>query len=100
MTAEDIGRFALITVLGILAFVVFLFAGTLVGVMWLEASRCNCIHLPAGLYVLALLGIFFVSSLIAEALDVQPIFENWAENQREALIVITIFLFFIILILL
>jgi hypothetical protein len=100
MTAEDLGRFALIAVLGILAFIVFLFAGTLVGVMWLEASRCNCIHLPAGIYVLALLGIFFVSSLIAEALDVQPIFEHWAENQREALIVITIFLFFILLILL
>jgi len=99
MTAADIGRFALIAVLGILAFIVFLFAGTLVGVMWLEASRCNCIHLPAGLYVLGLLGIFFVSSLIAEALDIQPIFENWVENQREALIVLTIFLFFIILIL-
>lgn len=100
MTAEDLGRFALITVLGILAFIVFLFAGTLVGVMWLEASRCNCIHLPAGLYVLGLLGIFFVSSLIAEALDIQPIFENWVENQRQALIVVTIFLFAIILILL
>lgn len=99
MTAADIGRFALIAMLGFLAFVVFLFAGTLVGVMWLEASRCNCIHLPAGLYMLALLGIFFISSIVAEALDVQPVFENWAENQREALIVVTIFLFFILLIL-
>lgn len=100
MTAEDIGRFALIIGLGVLAFVAFLFAGTLVGVMWLEASRCNCIHLPAGIYVLGLLGIFFLSSIIAEAVDIQPIFEGWLENQRQTLIVATIFAFVIILILL
>lgn len=100
MSAADIGRFALIAGLGFLAFVVFLFAGTLVGVMWLDSSRCNCLHIPAGLYVMGLLGIFFLSSIIAEALDVQPVFEGWLENQREALIIMTIFLFFIIFILL
>jgi hypothetical protein len=100
MTATDVGRFVLIAGLGFLAFVAFLFAGTLVGSMWLETSRCNCIHLPVGLYVLALLGIFFVSSIIAEALDIQPIFEGWLENQRQTLIVITIFVFLVILILL
>lgn len=99
MTAADIGRFALIAVLGFFAFVVFLFAGTLVGVMWLDSSRCNCFHLPAGLFVLALLGIFFISSIIAESLDVQPIFENWVENQREALIIVAISLFFILVVL-
>ncbi|MBX2804648.1 MAG: hypothetical protein KTR19_01635 [Hyphomicrobiales bacterium] len=99
MTAEDLGRFALIIVLGVFAFVVFLFAGTLVGVMWLEASRCNCIHLPAGLYVLGLLGVLFLASLIAEALDIQPIFEDLVANQRQALIIATIFFFVIILIL-
>lgn len=100
MTAADIGRFALIIGLGFLAFVAFLFAGTLIGSMFLETSRCNCIHLPVGLYVLALLGIFFISSIIAEALDIQPIFEDLIENQRQAVIIATIFIFFILLILL
>lgn len=99
MTAADIGRFALIIGLGFLAFVAFLFAGTLVGSMWLETSRCNCIHLPVGLYVLALLGIFLLSSIISESLDIQPIFEDLIENQRQLLILIAIFVFFMILIL-
>jgi hypothetical protein len=69
--------------------------------MWLESSRCNCWHLPVGLYVLGLLGIFFLVSIIRESLDVQPVFEGWIENQsqREALIIVLIFFLVIFLIL-
>jgi ABC-type multidrug transport system fused ATPase/permease subunit len=42
MTAADVARFALIVALGFFAFVTFVFAATIVGLMWLESSRCNC----------------------------------------------------------
>jgi hypothetical protein len=101
MTAADVARFALIVALGFFAFVTFIFAATIVGLMWLESSRCNCWHLPVGLYVLALLGIFFLVSIIREAVDAQPVFEGWIENQtyREILIIVLIFLLVILLIL-
>ncbi len=100
MTAADVARFALIIALGFFAFLAFLFAGTIVGLMWLEASRCNCLSLPVGLYVLALLGIFMFVTMIQEGLEIQPIFEGWLEHQREALIIGLIFAFVILLILL
>jgi hypothetical protein len=54
-----------------------------------------------GLYVLALLGIFFLVSIVREALDAQPVFEGWIENQtqREVLIIVLIFLLVMLLIL-
>ncbi len=62
MEPADIARMALIVTLGFLAFITFLIAGTIVGLMWLESSNCNCIHFPVGLYVLALLGILLLAS--------------------------------------
>ena len=100
MATADIARLALIFTLGILALITFLIAGTIVGLMWLESSRCNCVHFPVGLYVLGLLGILFIASLISESLDAPPVFEGWLENQREALIIALIFLFVVILLIL
>jgi hypothetical protein len=97
MEPADIARMALIVTLGFLAFITFLIAGTIVGLMWLESSHCNCIHFPVGLYVLALLGILLLASMISESLDAPPVFEDWLNNQREALIVALIFLFAVIL---
>ncbi|NJM33826.1 MAG: hypothetical protein HC850_02960 [Rhodomicrobium sp.] len=94
----DVARFALIIALGFLAFVTFIVAATIIGLMWVESSHCNCVHYPVGLYVLGLLGIFFIASIIHESLDVQPVFEGWMKNQREALIVGLIFIFVILLI--
>jgi hypothetical protein len=98
MGPADIARMALIVTLGFLAFITFLVAGTIVGLMWLESSRCNCAHFPVGLYVLGLLGILFIASLVSESLEAPPVFESWLTNQREALIVALIFLFVVILI--
>jgi hypothetical protein len=42
MEPADIARMALIVTLGFLAFITFLIAGTIVGLMWLESSHCNC----------------------------------------------------------
>ncbi|MGB0084534.1 MAG: hypothetical protein WBP94_04060 [Rhodomicrobiaceae bacterium] len=98
MTVNDVARFALIIVVGILAFITFIVASTIVGLMWAEASRCNCANYPVGLYVLGLLGIFFIASIISESLDIQPVFEDWMENQREAVIVAAIFLIVVLLI--
>lgn len=98
MTAADVARFALIIGLGVLAFITFIVAATIVGLMWVESSHCNCVHYPVGLYVLGLIGIFIIASLINESLYVQPVFEDWLKNQREALIVSLIFLLVVILI--
>lgn len=95
----DVARFALIIALGFLAFLIFLTAGTILGLMWVESSYCNCVHYPIGLYVLGLLGILFIASMIGESVDAPPVFEEWAKNQREALIAAVIFLIVVILLL-
>jgi hypothetical protein len=95
----DVARFALIIALGVLAFVIFLTAGTILGLMWVESSHCNCVHYPIGLYVLGLLGILLVVSMISESVYAPPVFEAWAKNQREAMIAVVIFLIVVILLL-
>ncbi len=99
VTVADVARFALIIGLGLLALVTFLMAGTIVGLMWVENSDCDCVRYPVGLYVLGLFGLLLIASMIGEALDAPPVFENWAENQREALIIGVIVLIAIILLL-
>lgn len=102
MTLADVARFALIVALGLLALITFLIAGTIVGLMWVEGSDCDCVRYPVGLYVMGLLGILLLASLISEGADVRvtETFEGWFKNQREALIVGGIFLIAIILLLL
>jgi hypothetical protein len=101
MTVTDVARFALIIALGLLALVTFLIAGTIVGLMWVDGSDCNCVHYPVGLYVLGLFGILLLVSMIAEGFDASTasVFEKWAENQRENLIAGVIFLIVVILLL-
>jgi hypothetical protein len=101
MTVTDVARFALIIALGLLALVTFLIAGTIVGLMWVDSSDCNCVHYPIGLYVLGLFGLLLLGSLIGEAFDTTTAsaFENWAENYREALVAGVIFLIVVILLL-
>jgi hypothetical protein len=99
MKAADVGRFALIIGLGFLAFITFIFAGTIIGSMWLEVSSCNCIHLPVGLYVLAIIAILFIVSLIVELVDYWYFIICVLERNREATIIAVIFIVAIILIL-
>ena len=101
MTVTDVARFALIIALGLLALVTFLIAGTIVGLMWVDSSDCNCVHYPIGLYVLGLFGILLLASIIGEAFDgtTTSAFENWAENYREVLVAGVIFLIVVILLL-
>ena len=67
--------------------------------MWLDSSDCNCLHYPIGIYVLGLLGILLFVSLIVEIFDATTtsVFEDWAENRREALVAGVIFLIVLIL---
>ncbi len=69
MTLADYARFALIIGLGVLSFIVFLVAGTLVGLMFIDPYGCRCIHPlpPVGLYVLGLLGLLLLIPAIRTA---------------------------------
>ena len=99
MFLGDVARFGLIVALGLLAVITFLFAATIVGLMWVESSDCNCVHYPIGLYALGLLGILLLASIIGEAFDAttRSWFEDWAENRREALVAAGIFVLVLIL---
>ncbi len=104
MTGADVGRFVLLIALGIFAFLAFLYAGTIVGLMWLESSYCNCLYFPVGLYVLALLAILAVATMISEAIDMPLIVQGWVDRQKpaelqEAFIIALIFIVIMILIL-
>ncbi len=99
MFLTDVLRFGLIVALGLLALVTFLFAITIIGLMWLDGSDCNCLRYPIGIYVLGLLGILLFVSLVVEIFDATTtsVFEDWAENRREALVAGAIFLIVLIL---
>jgi hypothetical protein len=99
MTGADVARFALIIALGFFAFLTFIFASTVVGLMWLESSQCKCWELPVGIYVLALIGILFLISITSEIIDAWPELEWLVDHRRDAVIVTVIFLIIIILIL-
>lgn len=99
MTAADVGRFALIITLGFLAFLTFIFAATIIGSMWLEASYCKCLHLPVGLYVLAIIAVLFIVSIILEIVDKWGILVCFVEDHREAFAITLIFIIVIIIIL-
>ena len=99
MTAAQLVHFFIVIGLGILAFLTFLVAGTIVGLMIVEDSGCNCIHYPIGLFVLGLLWLLLLVSLIREIAD-SPIFDStWIRNNQEAvaLILLVLITLFIIL---
>jgi len=74
MTLADYARFALLIVLGVLSFIVFLVSGTLLGLMFVDPYGCRCVHPfpPVGLYVLGILGILLLIPPIRTAVNDAP----------------------------
>ena len=102
MTLADYARFALLIALGVLSFIVFLVAGTLVGLMFVDPYGCRCVHPfpPVGLYVLGVLGILLLIPAIRTAVNDAPEYlekVGLTSYATIALIVISILVFIIIL---
>jgi hypothetical protein len=99
MTAAQVVHFLIVIGLGILAFITFVVAGTILGLMIVEDSGC-CVQYPIGLYVIGVLGILLLISLIRALVLESPVFEAaWLRNNQEALIVALIILIALIVIL-
>ncbi len=89
MTAADIFRFIIITSLGVLAFITFLVAGTIIGLMWLDSWGCpGCKTYPVGIWILGLLGILFLISIGLELSDAPEAFDKWCRANWAVLFVI------------
>jgi hypothetical protein len=88
MTAADFLRFVIIVSLGVLAFITFLVAGTIIVLMWLDSFRCGtCSPHPAGMYILALLGVLLAASLGMEASEAPAHWGPWIRKNRDTLII-------------
>jgi hypothetical protein len=75
----DIAKYVIIFGLGVLGFITFLIAGTMVGLMWLDSWSCGaCARNPAGLYILGVLGILLLSSIGGEAGEASKKWEEYA----------------------
>jgi len=74
MTLADYARFALLIGLGVLSFIVFVVAGTLVGLMYVDPYGCRCIEPfpPVGLYVLGIFGLLLLIPMIRCAVNEAP----------------------------
>jgi hypothetical protein len=91
MTSADFLRFVIIVSLGVLAFITFLVAGTIVGLMWLDSFSClTCRQYPVGLYILGLMGILFLISIGMEASDAPEPWQTWITANRMTLVIGTI----------
>jgi len=102
MTLADYARFALIIALGVLSFIVFLVAGTLVGLMFVDPYGCRCVYPfpPVGLYVLGLLGILLLIPAIRTAvIDAPEKLEKFGLTSYAALAVFLISVVVVIVIL-
>ncbi len=77
-------RFFIIFSLGVLAFISFLVATTLIWLMWLDTWRCGmCLSYPVGIYTLALLGLLILGSIAFEAGEAAVIWQEWAIVSRK-----------------
>lgn len=88
MTLADIARFAVIIALGILAFIVFLIAGTLIGLMYVDPEGCRCVYPfpPVGLYTLGVAGALLLLSMArAAAIEAPPKLKAWGLNNTAAI---------------
>jgi hypothetical protein len=90
MTSADFLRFVIIVSLGVLGFITFLVAGTIIGLMWLDAWSCGvCKEYPAGIYILGLLGILFIISIGVEASEAPSVVSAtwwpWLKKSRTPL---------------
>ncbi len=100
MTAAQLVHFFIVIGLGILAFITFLVAGTILGLMLVEDSGCYyCVQYPIGLYVLGILGLLLLISAIREIVDGPYFTLAWVQRNREALIIALFVLFALLLIL-
>jgi hypothetical protein len=89
MTAADFLRFVIIISLGIVAFITFLVAGTIVGLMWLDSWSCGmCKQSPVGLYILGVLGILLLISIGMEASEAYAPWESWIRESWVTLVVV------------
>ena len=84
MLAAFVLRFFIISALGVLAFVTFLVATTLIWLMWFDSWRCGmCLSYPVGIYTLALLGLLILGSIGIEFGEASPLLAAWAETSRK-----------------
>jgi hypothetical protein len=78
MTSADLMRYFIIVGIGVLSFVSFLVAGTLIGLMWLDSWSCgNCARYPAGIYILGVLWLLLLASI---GRDAGMASEAWEEH--------------------
>ncbi len=99
MGVADIARFVVVIGLGVLAFITFVVAGTIVGLMVVDGDRCGeCVSFPVGLGVLALLAVFFLITMVQEWRAAPPAFKEWFSKNRTNVVVglIIVFVFFFI----
>ena len=83
MLAAFVLRFFIIFSLGVLAFVTFLVATTLIWLMWFDTWRCGmCLNYPVGIYTLALLGLLILGSIGFEAGEASVLWARWAAATR------------------
>jgi hypothetical protein len=84
MTSADLMRFFIILGLGVLSFITFLVAGTLIGLMWLDSWNCGqCARYPAGIYILGVLGVLLLASIGGEAGEASKEWEKHAPKVQK-----------------
>ncbi|HZV20685.1 MAG TPA: hypothetical protein VE986_03985 [Hyphomicrobiales bacterium] len=100
MTAADFLRFLIIVSLGVLAFITFLVAGTIIGLMWLDSWSCGvCRQYPVGFYILGILGLLILISISAEASEATDTWHKWIVANWMTLVVVLASIFAFILVL-
>jgi hypothetical protein len=98
MTAAQLVHFLIVIGLGILAFLTFLVAGTILGLMIVEDSGAF-VQYPIGLYVLGVFWILLFYGAARELID-GPFFTlAWVNSNQEALILTLLILFALIIVL-
>jgi hypothetical protein len=97
MTTAQIIHFLIAIGLGILAFLTFIVAMTILGLMLVE--DCYCVQYPIGIYVLGILGILLLASLISELIEAPLFSSDWIISNRQALILAILILLTIIIVL-
>ncbi|MGO9543960.1 MAG: hypothetical protein ACLPPF_04100 [Rhodomicrobium sp.] len=88
MTSADFLRFVIILSLGVLAFITFLVAGTIIGLMWLDSWSCGeCRQYPVGIYILGLLGVLLLISVGIEASEAPEPWEKWIKANLNTVVI-------------
>lgn len=86
MTAAQLIHFAIVISLGILAFLTFLVAGTILGLMIVEDIGCDyCVTTPVGLFVLGFLGLLLLISAVRELIEGPYLTWDWLTKRQEGL---------------